>query len=147
MLLIINSVTSVLHSVSSSQITRPDSSSAAFIFDSSFRAQLPALDKKVGSLLNSRLEECWQMLNILQTSGHELSLPKEKEKAHWGNFVTVNQLEGGPLKDLQTAFIPAMDHTFNNIKNRAMKQYTGNCSELLQKISRRASGMYIATMK
>lgn len=87
------------------------------------------------------------MLNILQTSGHELSLPKEKEKAHWGNFVTVNQLEGGPLKDLQTAFIPAMHHAFISIKNRAMKQYTDGRLKLLQKISQRALGSYMATVK
>lgn len=74
-------------------------SSAAFIFDSNLRAQLPALDKM--ALLSFMLEGCRQMLNILQTSGHELPLPKQKKKAHRGNLVTINQLEGGLLKILR----------------------------------------------
>lgn len=89
-------------------------SSAAFIFDSNLRAQLPALDKM--ALLSFMLEGCRQMLNILQTSGHELPLPKQKKKAHRENLVTINQLEGGLLKDPQIVFIPAVHHTFINIK-------------------------------
>jgi len=52
--------------------------------------------------------------------------PKGEGKGTLRKFGHYKSVGGGSVRRLQTAFTPAMDHTFINIKNRAMKKYTSD---------------------